>query len=215
MLPLFTLALPLSPPPSPLPLSPPPPPPFLSLLLLSPPSLFSSLPPPPLPCPSPQQQRPQSRPGSDLKAVLSKQDTTTSSPADTLKTRDRSPLVERQRISPVQTVHVASHVRERSNSINHDHIRSIKYEVAKLREHLLKVEEEIKNLNRGRHMLELAIQDIRKALSVNQQSLSTQQKKTRSSEVGDGVPSLFLRLLATYSVQHLGDFWVLSSCKSN
>ena len=76
-------------------------------------------------------------------------------------------------------------MRERSSISCHSHVRLVKYEVAKLREHLLKVEEEIKHLNRGRHTLELAIQDVRKALSVNQQSLSTQKKKSRGDQVSD------------------------------
>lgn len=100
--------------------------------------------------------------------------------------RDRSPLVERQmfsRMSPSQVTQVANQVRERANASCHEHIRSLKYEVAKLREHLLRMEEEIKHLNRGRHTLEIAIQDMRKALSVNQQSLSTQQKKSRDGQV--------------------------------
>lgn len=61
-------------------------------------------------------------------------------------------------------------------------MRSLKHDVSQLREHLLKVEEEIKNLNRGRNTLEIAVQDIRKALSVNQQSISTQQKKSSRGE---------------------------------
>jgi hypothetical protein len=57
-------------------------------------------------------------------------------------------------------------------------MRLLKYNVAKLREHHLKVEEEIKHLTRGKSTLELAVQDIRRAISVNQQSVSMQQKKT-------------------------------------
>ena len=84
------------------------------------------------------------------------------------------------RSSPtIKATVVAEKLRQQTNSINHDYIRSIKYEVAKLHEHLLKVEEEIKNSNKGRQTLEMAIQDIRRSISVNQQSLSTQQKKTR------------------------------------
>lgn len=83
----------------------------------------------------------------------------------------------------MQVSQLASQVRERVNSSSHDRIRSLKYEVAKLREHLLKVEEEVKHLNRGRRTLELAVEDIRRAISVNQQSHSSQLKRTRGSGV--------------------------------
>ena len=122
------------------------------------------------------------RPRSDVQTVWKQQD------PSRVVTRDRSPLVERQtysRISPSHAIQVGSQVRERSSISCHSHVRLVKYEVAKLREHLLKVEEEIKHLNRGRHTLELAIQDVRKALSVNQQSLSTQKKKSRGDHVSD------------------------------
>ena len=88
-----------------------------------------------------------------------------------------------QRQSPtVNACIVAEKLQRQRNCETHEHIRAVKYEVAKLREHLVKVEEEIKHLNKGRHTVELSIQDIRKALSVNQQSLSAQQKK-RGNEV--------------------------------
>ena len=102
-------------------------------------------------------------------------------------TRDRSPLFshqEKSRISKSSTAAIAREVRDRTNSESHEHVRSLKHDVSQLREHLLKVEEEIKNLSRGRNTLEIAVQDIRKALSVNQQSISTQQKKScRGEEV--------------------------------
>ena len=122
------------------------------------------------------------RPRTEVQTVL-KQEV-----ASQVVTRDRSPLVERQtysRIRPSHVTQIASQVRERSSISCHSHVRLLKYEVAKLREHLLKVEEEIKHLNRGRHTLELAIQDVRKALSVNQQSLSTQKKKSRGDQVSE------------------------------
>lgn len=123
--------------------------------------------------------RPELSPGSEKPAVVKEKESH-------VVCRDRSPLVERQmfsRMSPSQVTQVANQVRERANASCHEHIRSLKYEVAKLREHLLRLEEEIKHLNRGRHTLEIAIQDMRKALSVNQQSLSTQQKKSRDGQV--------------------------------
>ena len=125
-----------------------------------------------------EEERPKSRPGSDLREVLMKQKMGSPVP-----TRDRSPLFERQKMSQSEAARVASKLRETTNSKSHDHTRSLKYEAARLREHLLKVEEEIKHLNRGKHTLEIAIQDIRRALSVNQQSLSTQQKKSRADTV--------------------------------
>ena len=106
--------------------------------------------------------------------------------ANTTSTRDRSPYLDYGRsnkgLSPSQVAQAASKVREKTNSTSHDHIRSLKHNVSKMREHLLKVEEEIKNLNRGRSTLEMSIQDIRKALSVNQQSISTQLKKSSRGE---------------------------------
>lgn len=125
------------------------------------------------------EERPKSRPGSDLRDVLLKQKQRSPVP-----TRERSPLFERQTMSPSEVARVASKLRETTNSKSHDDARSLKFEAAKLREHLLKVEEEIKHLTRGKHTLEIAIQDTRRALSVNQQSLSTQQKKTRTDADG-------------------------------
>lgn len=78
---------------------------------------------------------------------------------------------------------IAHELRQGTNTTSHDHIRRNKYQVARLREQLLRVEEEVKHTSRGRHTLELAIQDIRKALSVSQQSMSAQQKKMRGTEV--------------------------------
>ena len=100
-------------------------------------------------------------------------------------TRDGSPLFshqEKSRISKSSTAAIAREVRDRTNSESHEHVRSLKQDVSQLREHLLKVEEEIKNLSRGRNTLEIAVQDIRKALSVNQQFISTQQKKSSRGE---------------------------------
>lgn len=83
------------------------------------------------------------------------------------------------------TTAMVREIRGQTNSETHKHIRSLKLDVSQLREHLLNVEEEIKNLTRGRHTLDLAVQDVRKALSTNQQSISTQQKKSsRGDEVG-------------------------------
>ena len=51
-----------------------------------------------------------------------------------------------------------------------------------MREHLLKVEEEIKNLNRGRSTLKLAIQDVRKSLSINSSSLLAYNRRKAAKE---------------------------------
>ena len=73
-------------------------------------------------------------------------------------------------------------VRALEDSVTHDHIRLMKYDVARMREKLVKLEEELKLSTRGRATLEEGIQDIRKCISVNQQSISTQQKKAKRSE---------------------------------
>ena len=154
-----------------------------------------------------QANRPDSRPGSDIQAMMQNQDRQVSplsmhrqqggrvyhrstgirTFANTMSTRDRSPLLDQQKckalsISNAQVAQVARQIRDSVNSASHEHRRALKYDAARLREHLLKVEEEIKNLNRGRSTLELAIQDMRKSLSVNQQSISTQQKKSSRGE---------------------------------
>ena len=107
--------------------------------------------------------------------------------ANTTSTRDRSPLLDQQKhrrlgMTNAQVAQMASQIRGATNTSSHEYARALKYDAARLREHLLKVEEEIKNLNRGRGTLELAVQDVRKALSVNQQSISTQQKKSSRGE---------------------------------
>ena len=107
--------------------------------------------------------------------------------ASTLMARERSPLLDQHKhkspkMTTAQAAQIAGQVRCTTNSSCHEHIRALKYDVARLREQLLKIEEEIKNMNRGRTTLELAIQDVRKALSVNQQSISTQQKKSSKGD---------------------------------
>lgn len=155
-----------------------------------------------------QANRLDSRPGSDIQAIMQKNQDRQASPlsrhhqqgggrvyhrsgvrtfANTTSTRDRSPLLDQQKykassMSTSQVAQVAHQIRDSVNSASHEQRRVLKYDAARLREHLLKVEEEIKNLNRGRGTLELAIQDVRKSLSVNQQSISTQQKKSSRGE---------------------------------
>ena len=153
-----------------------------------------------------QDSQPGSRSGSAVKALMEKQEKQISPStrrhyvggrvycrpgtrtfANTTSTRDRSPLLDQQKykslsMTTTEAAQLASQIRGVTNSSNHEHIRALKYDAARLRENLLKVEEEVKNLNRGRSTLELAIQDVRRALSVNQQSISTQQKKSSRGE---------------------------------
>ena len=101
--------------------------------------------------------------------------------------RSRSALYREQkgqvRIRPSDTAHAVNTVRERTNSASREHISSIKYNVAKLREHLLRVEEEIRQTTRGKNTLELAVQDVRRAMSINQQSVSMQQRRSKTERV--------------------------------
>ena len=78
---------------------------------------------------------------------------------------------------------IAEQVRTQSNAASHDVVRAAKYEVSRMYEYLVKVEEEIKLTHKARHTLEMAVQDIRKSISLNQQTISSQQKKARGSEV--------------------------------
>ena len=78
---------------------------------------------------------------------------------------------------------IAEHVRKQSNAASHDVVRVAKYEVSRMYEYLIKVEDEIKLMHKARHTLEMAVQDFRKSISLNQQTISSQQKKTRGSEV--------------------------------
>lgn len=139
----------------------------------------------PSPRPSEREHRPHSRPSSEHEAMsrISRQTGSLSAGG-----RVPSSLLEQQvkaqrRPLPSDTTKIANAVRERTNSACRDDIRQLKYNVAKLREHLLKVEEEVKQMSRGKNTLEVAVQDIRRAISTNQQSVSTQQKKSRSDTV--------------------------------
>lgn len=89
----------------------------------------------------------------------------------------------KKRSSAVKASVVAEKLRMQTNGDSLNYIRTIKYQVATLHKHLLKVEDEIKLMNKGRRTLEYAVQDARKSLSVSQQSLSAQQKKARVGQV--------------------------------
>lgn len=89
----------------------------------------------------------------------------------------------KRRPSAVKASVVAEKLRLQANGDSLNHVRTIKHQVATLHKHLLKVEDEIKLMNKGRRTLEFAVQDARKSLSVSQQSLSAQQKKARVGQV--------------------------------
>ena len=80
---------------------------------------------------------------------------------------------------PVNACTIAEKMRQQFNHKIHEHVQSVNCEQATLHEHLLKLEDEIKLANKGKSALEKAINDIRKGMSVNQQSISAQQKKRR------------------------------------
>ena len=132
-----------------------------------------------------EQPRPQSRPSSQ-QTCTSREDSRTPqrhTPSTTREhSREHSASRQRRRkqSNAAREVHA---VRERTNSASREQVRSLKYSVARLRESLLKVEEEVKMMARGRRTLEMAVQDVRRAISVNQQSVSMQQKKTRAEMV--------------------------------
>ncbi len=137
-------------------------------------------------------QRPPSRASSEMAEISQKSKPKSSVPSyvrlayrnssSASSARDRSPLLDHGTERIASPASVAKDLRHKSNSISHKYTRSAKYDVSQMREHLLKVEEEIKNLNRGKSTLELSVQDVRKALSINQQSISTQQKKSSRGE---------------------------------
>ncbi len=88
-------------------------------------------------------------------------------------------IIEKGQSPPVNAYTIAEKMRQQSNNIVHEHVRNVKYDLASLHEHLLKLEDEIKLANKGKIALEIAIQDIRRGISVNQQTISAQQKKRR------------------------------------
>ena len=125
--------------------------------------------------------RPHSRPSSEQNSSTLLEAKQTTLPA---RTRHHHVAKTRRRAAtPADTARAINAARERTNSASRENTRALRYSVVKLRESLLRVEEEVKQTTRGKHTLELAVQDVRKAISVNQQSLSTQQKKTRAEVV--------------------------------
>ena len=84
-----------------------------------------------------------------------------------------------RRLTPTNLVtKMASQIRDQTNTASFDYMRWLKHDVAKLREHLVKIEEEIKLASKAKAVLDTRILDVRKCLSVNQQSISAQQKKS-------------------------------------
>lgn len=134
------------------------------------------------PLPPGSEHRPQSRPSSEQEAV-SRQTGSLGAGSHVHSSLLEQQVKGQRRPKPSDTAKIAHAVRERTNSACRDDVRLLKYNVAKLREHLLKVEEEIKQMSRGKNTLEVAVQDVRRAISINQQSLSTQQKKSRTDTV--------------------------------
>lgn len=128
--------------------------------------------------------RPQSRPSSEQSTFVLDDRQKKTPPHTSTRRRQFSTDDGRNRLGKPSDLAAAVHAaRERTNSASRDNIRSLKYGVARLRESLLRVEEEVKRMTRGRRTLELAVQDVRRAISVNQQSVSVQQKKTRAQTV--------------------------------
>ena len=128
--------------------------------------------------------RPQSRPSSEQSTFVLDDRQKKTPPHTSTRRRQFSTDDGRTRLGKPSDVAAAVYAaRERTNSASRDNIRSLKYGVARLRESLLGVEEEVKRMTRGRRTLELAVQDVRRAISVNQQSVSVQQKKTRTQTV--------------------------------
>ena len=87
--------------------------------------------------------------------------------------------------SNIEVMHMTRHCRDQSNMATHSNVRTIKHDVAKLRVQLVKLEEEIKHMTRGRGLLAVGIQEMRRSLSTNQRSISTFQKRSKNrTEVG-------------------------------
>ena len=88
-------------------------------------------------------------------------------------------IYQKSQSPPVNACTIAEKMRQQNNHQIHEHVQNVKCELASLHEQLLKLEDEIKLANKGKNALEVAIQDIRKGISINQQSISAQQKKRR------------------------------------
>ena len=90
-----------------------------------------------------------------------------------------SSTVNGRRTSQIgQVTSLSLRIRDETNVACLDYARWMKHDMAKLREHVIKIEEEIRLGNKAKTTLDTKIFDLRKCLSVNQQSVSAQQKKT-------------------------------------
>ena len=128
--------------------------------------------------------RPQSRPSSEQSSFPLNDRHKKTTPQTTTRRRQFRTDDGRPRLrEPPELSAAVNAARERTNSASRENTRVLKYGVARLRESLLGVEEEVKRMTRGRRTLELAVQDVRRSISVNQQSLSVQQKKARAQTV--------------------------------
>ena len=128
--------------------------------------------------------RPQSRPSSEQSSFPLNDRHKKTTPQTTTRRRQFRTDDGRPRLrEPSELSAAVNAARERTNSASRENTRVLKYGVARLRESLLGVEEEVKRMTRGRRTLELAVQDVRRSISVNQQSLSVQQKKARAQTV--------------------------------
>ena len=76
------------------------------------------------------------------------------------------------------TTKLVQQIQEQTNVSSLNYVRWMKCDATKLREHLVKIEDEIKLANKAKAVLDGHVLDMRKSLSVNQQSISAQQKKT-------------------------------------
>lgn len=102
--------------------------------------------------------------------------------AKVIKPHNTAPLG--RRLTPSgQITKMVYQIREQTNVSCLDYARWMKHDVAKLREHLVKMEDEIKLASKAKTTLDARVFDVRKCLSVNQQSISAQQKKSHK-EVG-------------------------------
>lgn len=103
------------------------------------------------------------------------------SKAKVIKPRNAAPF-GRQLTQSGQVTKIVYQIREQTNVSCLDYARWMKHDVAKLREHLVKMEDEIKLASKAKTTLDARIFDLRKCLSVNQQSISAQQKKSHRED---------------------------------
>ena len=113
-------------------------------------------------------------------------------------TKHTPPINSTSTITSHDTIRNAAELRLATSHKMHEEVKSFRYETSKIRETLLKIEEEvrtkschfncyscvyvstqIKHTLRTKESLETYIQDIRAGISTNQQSVSIQEKRSR------------------------------------